>query len=257
MALERPVIKAFQCSLYLLLFSLCFSQSAIASEVILKPYHLTFAARYNYIFPFKGKAERALTRLEDGRWLLSNSLSFAVLKIKESSRFKWRRNRFFPQQYDYFLKTPVADKNRAYRFDYNRGEVHSTRGKESARYELTNGLLDRLSFQAALRIDLITGSEVDSYEVAEKHGSKMLKFEVAGEELLQTRLGTFNTIKIMRVRKPGAKRETVFWLAKDWDYLLIKARQKEKNISYEIEIVEGKLAGRPLRGLSADKLDAR
>ena len=230
-----------------LLFSV--AQGARAEPVELKPYHLEFKANYKFVMPFKGSAERTLNQLEDGSWLLTNDVSSRLIKVKESSRFNWRENHPEPREYNYSLKSLGSKKRRSNRFDYDSGKVYSRWKKEAAEYEIVDGLVDRLSVQTALRMDLMNDGKIDSFEVAEKRNSRTLQFEVFGEEVLETGLGAFNTVKIKRTRKPESKRESYFWLAKDWDYLLLKVSHVEKGKSYVIEMSNGVLDGRAITGL--------
>jgi len=238
-----------------LLLSVGQGASAEPVELVeLRPYHLEFKADYKFIMPFKGKAERTLNQLEDGSWLLTNDVSSRLIKVKESSRFNWRDNHPQPREYNYSLKGLGAKKHRSNQFDYHSGEVYSSWKKETAEYELIDGLVDRLCVQTALRIDLMNDGKIDSYQVAEKRNPRTLQFEVVGEEVLETALGAFNTVKIKRTRKPDSKRESYFWLAKDWDYLLLKVSHVEKGKSYVIEMSNGVLDGRAITGLSDTRL---
>ncbi len=224
--------------------------SSTANDLFLKPYHIEFKADYKFLMPFKGKAERTLNKLEDGSWLLTNNVSSRLIKVRESSQFNWQRALPIPTEYQYSLNSLVKSKNEGARFDYASNKVYSSFSTEEAEYELVDGLIDRLSYQTALRMDLMKGGTTFSYQVADKRGPRELKFEVLGEELVETDLGTFNTVKVKRVRKPDSKRETLFWLAKDWDYLLIRLSHAEKGTSYVMEMSSGLLDGRAITGLS-------
>ena len=223
--------------------------AAVANQTDLKPYHLEFKANYKFIMPFKGKAERTLNQLEDGRWLLTNNVSSRIIKVKESSLFNSPEGEIKPSEYKYALKGLGAKKNRSNQFDYDTGTVISKWKKESAEYPITEGLIDRLSIQTALRLDLMQDGKIDSYDVADKRKLKTLQFEVVAEELLTTGLGEFNAVKVKRIREDDAKRESYFWLAKDWDYLLLKVSHVEKGKSYVLEMSKGVLDGRTITGL--------
>ena len=46
---------------------------------------------------------------------------------------------------------------------------------------------------------------------------------------IETPMGDLRTVKLRRVRENGARRETVFWLAPAYDFLLVRMFQRERN----------------------------
>ena len=63
-----------------------------------------------------------------------------------------------------------------------------------------------------------------------------------GNEILMTPMGPLNAIKVQRIQKEKKNRNTIFWLARDWDYVLIKLSHREKNETYTLEIMSGSLS---------------
>ena len=57
-------------------------------------------------------------------------------------------------------------------------------------------------------------------------------------------------IKVERVRDPTqSKRQTILWFAKDWDYLLVRLHQVEKDgKEYQIMLQDGSVNGQPVKG---------
>jgi hypothetical protein len=100
-----------------------------------------------------------------------------------------------------------------------------------------------------LRYDLQVLGKPNPYDIVDRKRLKQYRFELLGEELVETPIGKLNTVKLKRLRKEGSPRETIIWLAKDWDFLLTKIHQKENGKSYEIILSEGELAGKPITGL--------
>ncbi|MNT99427.1 hypothetical protein D3C72_2422670 [compost metagenome] len=72
-----------------------------------------------------------------------------------------------------------------------------------------------------------------------------------GEERVNTKAGVVDAIKVERVRDPTqSSRKTVLWFAKDWDFLLVRLHQVEKDgKEYQIMLKEGEVAGKPVKGL--------
>ena len=44
------------------------------------------------------------------------------------------------------------------------------------------------------------------------------------------------------MQKEKKNRDTIFWLARDWDYVLIKLSHREKNETYTLEIMSGSVS---------------
>jgi len=87
--------------------------------------------------------------------------------------------------------------------------------------------LDKASLELALARDLALNKPRLSYSVVESGKTKQYNFQKMGNERIQTPAGTFNTIKV-KVQRKGNKRETIFWLAKETDYMPVKIRHREK-----------------------------
>ncbi|MNN37965.1 hypothetical protein D3C81_1519380 [compost metagenome] len=87
---------------------------------------------------------------------------------------------------------------------------------------------------------VIDGDEIETYD-----------FRVLGEERVRTKAGLVDAIKVERVRDPTqSSRKTVLWFAKDWDFLLVRLHQVEKDgKEYQIMLKEGEVAGKPVKGL--------
>lgn len=86
---------------------------------------------------------------------------------------------------------------------------------------------------------VLDGDDIDTYD-----------FRVLGEEAVTTMVGTVDAIKVERVRDPTqSKRITVLWFAKDWDYLLVRLQQVEKDgKEYQIILEEGRVNNKAVKG---------
>ena len=65
-------------------------------------------------------------------------------------------------------------------------------------------------------------------------------------EVLTTSLGPLNTTKLRRVVNQDKKRETIIWLADDWEFLIVKLSHLENGDSHELNITKGQIAGRDI-----------
>ncbi len=88
---------------------------------------------------------------------------------------------------------------------------------------------------------VMDGDEIDTYD-----------FRVLGEERVDTVVGSVDAIKVERVRDPTqSKRITILWFAKDWDYLLVRLQQVEKDgKEYQIIVKSGTVNSKTVKGRS-------
>jgi hypothetical protein len=168
--------------------------------------------------------------------------------MKESSLFEWDNNQPKPLQYHYQQKSIAKDKQHQLEFNWREQQVNHTTNKPPGSFHLPKGTLDKLTYQLKMRHQLQLGQPLSTYSVADKRKLKDYRFNIVGSIELDTPMGKLNTLKIKRDRGTDSNRETVFWLAKDWDYLLVKIEQKENDKSHQITMVEGVLDGKTVRG---------
>lgn len=225
------------------------AETAASEQDFIKPYRTVYKAQFDTFLTFEGKAVRQLQQQENGRWLLSHTIESGVISVKETSLFDWQQQRPKTQAYRYKQNSIGKDKNEQLDFDWSARQVQHKTDKAPGSFAIPDNTLDRLTYQLKIRQDLLNGEEPAVYTVADKRKLKEYGFILLGEEQIDTPVGTLNTLKIKRDRGPDSKRETTLWLAKDWDYLLVKIHQQEKGKDYEVVMEEGSLNGQPISGL--------
>ena len=139
----------------------------------------------------------------------------------------------------------------ASRLDWQAGQVTNNVQDKPWNMALPANTLDKLSYQLQLRQDLSNQRDIQQqqYTIADGGRLKHYRFETQGEEILSTPVGKLNTIKVKRIREHDSKRITYLWLAKDWDHLIVRLRQKERDGKhYEINLARATLNGRPVQG---------
>lgn len=232
-----------------LFFLLCGTEVVAADSKELKPYFTSYTANYRFLLPFKGKASRELKRMEDGTWQLLHQVTSPMIQLTESSQFSVQDGQVSPSHYSY-LQSTLSKKSRVeIEFDLAQQQAINSAEKEPISITLPDHSLDKLNYQLQLRNDLMQDKAIGPYAVVDKKRIKTYRFEHLGEERVTTPLGQFNAVKLRRQRKESSSRETVIWLAKDWDYLMLKIQQNENGKSYEILLAEGQLDGAPIQGL--------
>ena len=115
--------------------------------------------------------------------------------------------------------------------------------------------MDKLLYQLAIMHDLQNGRTPASYRIADGGGIKTYSFEKLGEEVVETPLGSFDTIKILR-HKPGSSRKYVFWCAPDLEYSTGKGRAYRKGRQHHGGGAQV-IAGRTATAFTGDGLEVR
>ena len=117
-------------------------------------------------------------------------------------------------------------------------------------YELpyTEGTLDRMTQQEQLRFSLIndpTPKEDVKVRVADGRRIKEYTLNYVGEEVVKTKLGNVNTLHFERVHDDD-DRSSDFWIAPEWDYLMVKTVHVEDGKANEAIITGATINGKKL-----------
>lgn len=231
----------------LLMILALFTANALAVEV--KPFSASYTADWKQM-PVSGSAERSLVDLGDGRWELTFKASMLVAGVSEISTFKADGEVLQPLTYHYNRSGLGSSKEIQHTFDWpNKTVTGSDRG-DPVNLPLNRGMLDKSTYQQALQEDIASGKTSMSYQVVDGDEIEVYDFRVLGEEVVRTKAGLIDAIKVERVRDPTqSSRKTLLWFAKDWDYLLVRLHQVEKDgKEYQIMLKDGKVDGRDVVG---------
>lgn len=231
-----------------LLFALAlFSLPALAAE--LKPFSASYTADWKQL-PVSGTASRSLEAVDKGLWKLSFQASMLVASLSEQSTLRVENTALLPQSYLYERSGLGKSKKVEQDFDWSAKQVLGNDRGTPVRLPLNRGLLDKSTYQLALQYDVAAGKKSMSYQVVDGDDIETYDFRVLGEEVVSTEVGSVDAIKVERVRDPTqSSRKTVLWFAKDWNYLLVRLHQVEKDgKEYQIMLKDGMVDGKPVEG---------
>lgn len=215
------------------------------------PFSASYTADWKQL-PISGSASRSLEAQEDGRWKLSFEASMLLAGLTEESVFRVDGDTLMPVTYRYSRDGLGKSKEVEQDFDWAQKQVlGSDRGKPVT-LPINRGVLDKSTYQQVLQQDVAAGKTSMSYQVIDGDEIDVYDFRVLGEEAVQTRAGLIDAIKVERVRDPTqSSRKTVLWFAKDWDFLLVRLHQVEKDgKEYQIMLKQGNVNGREVVGRS-------
>ncbi len=220
-----------------------------AHALELKPFTASYTADWKQV-PISGTAERSLEQLDNGLWRLDFEASMLVASFNERSTFRTEGDTFLPESYRLKRSGLGKGKRVEQRFDWESKQVEGNDRGDPVNLPLHRGLLDKSTYQLALQHEVAAGKQSMSYQVVDGDEIETYDFRVLGEEKVSTRAGQVDAIKVERVRDPTqSKRETILWFAKDWDYLLVRLHQVEKDgKEYQIMLEEGSVGGKAVKG---------
>jgi len=88
-----------------------------------------------------------------------------------------------------------------------------------------------------------------NYQVADGGRIKNYNFKITGEEFIDTPVGRIRTVKAIRLRE-GGERSTTFWLAPNYEFLLVRLLQIEKKgRGFELLLKEAEFDGEQVQGI--------
>ncbi|QEY58425.1 DUF3108 domain-containing protein [Pseudomonas sp. C27(2019)] len=236
-------------AIFFILAAFSLPASLLADE--LQPFSASYTADWKQL-PFSGTAERNLELQEDGTWKLDFSASMMVAGLNETSWLTLHNGDVQPQKYRYSRTGLGKSKKIKQDFDWNAHVVTGSDRDTPIKATLIQGVQDKSSYQLALQRDIAQGKTSMSYQVFDGDELDTYDFRVLGEESVETRVGTVDAIKVERVRDPTqSKRITILWFAKDWDYLLVRLQQVEKDgKEYQIILENGSVNNKTVKGRS-------
>ncbi|MGE6992157.1 DUF3108 domain-containing protein [Stutzerimonas zhaodongensis] len=215
----------------------------------LKPFSASYTADWKQV-PVSGTAQRSLEKRGDNTWELDFEASMLVASFNERSVFTVEGETFLPQKYRLKRSGLGKGKSIEHDFDWQAKQVVGEDRGDPVKLPLHRGLLDKSTYQIALQHAVAAGEKSMSYQVVDGDEIETYDFRVLGEEKVSTKAGQVDAIKVERVRDPTqSKRQTILWFAKNWDYMLVRLHQVEKDgKEYQIMLEEGTVDGRPVKG---------
>lgn len=212
----------------------------------LTPYSAEYTTK---VKGFTLKLKRELRQGSDGEYILTNSGKKLVLGFQEEARFRVEDSRVVPSSYVY-QGTGLMNRRREVQFTPGSDVVRSLYKDNWYDLPYEHGTLDRMSQQEQTRLSLLndpTPAEDTSMKVADRKDIKTYRMQFVVEEELDTPLGRVTALKFRRLRD-DPDRVSEFWLAPDWDFMMVKTRHVEKGSEAIAVLTAATLDGAELQG---------
>lgn len=151
-------------------------------------------------------------------------------KLNETSRGTITEAGIRPDYYHYQRTGGSKEREAELLFDWERMVVKNDIGDNPWEMSIPAGTIDKLVSQLAMMHALANGQEDISFNIADGGKLKLYRFKVVGKETLELPAGSFETIKITKLRD-NTKRQTFIWCAPALNYLPVRIWQHEKDDS--------------------------
>jgi len=150
--------------------------------------------------------------------------------ISEISHWKFnKKNQIIVSDYTYkHMKGKKRKKYRNVRFNWSENIAINKYKNQTKSVKLKPTSIDGFTLQLALMLDLKKNKKQLDYLIVDDGRIKNYHFSIIGKEQIKTAAGTYQTIKLKRVRK-NKKRTTYMWCAPKLNYLPVKIQHVEKN----------------------------
>lgn len=224
----------------------------LASAVEAASLPKTFSNEYtSTALGFKVTVTHELKENDDGTNTMRFNAKSWFASVDEVSHLRVDESmtQVIPLHYKYQRRVMGKDRDAELTFNWDKKTVTNNVQNTSWNMDIAQQVQDKLSYQLQLQLDLINGKEKLVYQIADGGRLKEYGFEIEGEEMLETPLGTVKTVKVKRSREKD-DRVTYAWLAKDWDYLLVRLQQEEDGDAHTIYLSKAKLNGKDIKSFN-------
>ena len=218
-------------NLFFLSLLLLWSSSSMAQLLQLRSFQAIYTSQWDVGMNVAGTAERSLIKNDNESYRLTTDARALVASLTESSLFRLIGDQIQPNHYRYQRKVLNKTSDVEVAFDWPNQKVKNTAEGSSWVMDIVPHTLDKQSVQLRLQLDLAAIPAVDgkayAYEVADGGYLKTYIFIAEGEDLIETPLGKYMSVRIKRDRGESTDRETWIWFAPELDYTIVRILQKE------------------------------
>lgn len=190
---------------------------------------------------------------EDGRYHLSQGGKKGfIVKLSEDSHFSVKGDQIVGERFVYQL-SGVSNRRREVLFDEDSETIRSLRKKEWTEHPWSPEVLDRLSQQEQMRLTLLLADTPPariSLSIVDGPKVKLKHFDLIETALLQTPVGTLNTVHYRLMHDEPEERSSDTWLAVDHDFLMVRTQHVERGSETVIQLESASLGGQAVTGHS-------
>jgi hypothetical protein len=198
---------------------------------------------------FSADVKQSLSPISNNQWLLRNHVSILLAGFEEKAQFSESHGVITPLKYQYINKISKKRNSKLHFNPEKNNVIEQLFSKKPL--ALPEYALDKASFQAQLRLDLDsqTNFTEKEYYLVDRTQYKTYTVRKLGEETITTALGKFTALKLEQ-RRPGKSKYTLIWLAKDWDYFLLRLQRFDRGSShFSLDLKSATIGNQIMTGL--------
>lgn len=189
----------------------------------LRPFTATYSATMHGL-PI-GKITRSLA-IKNGRYQfisdMKSTLPFTDLEIHVESRGNWTTAGPQPLDYEYHYQHFHKTKTITTHFDWTKHIARTNKHGKQEEVTISSGDQDKLSYQLAVRNDLLSQRKRLTYRIADGHSIDTYIFNQTGTATIKTPSGNLKTIKMQRSNTGPNSENIIFWLSPKDNYSIAK-----------------------------------
>lgn len=210
----------------------------------LRPFRASYKVTYSGVSA--GTSDLQLQQLPDGRWSYESRLKakFIIelmvprskIPADERSLFRIQNGRIVPESFSAANDDHKDPRFQQLQFDWQRGRVTGVAEDKQVDLPLEPGLLDEMSAQLALMLELANGRQPTRFSVLDKDRIKEYEYSAEGSTLLSTDAGEFQTV-IYRSSRVGSDKSTLYWCAPALGHLPLRVERHDgKDVEWTIAV---------------------
>ena len=205
-------------SIFILFLIALFTQPLYAAEI------QEFSADYEIYFGdiHLGKANYRFSHSKDNyyRFDFASDLSFLIFWDERivSSDLVYEDQHLLPSYYRHDRKGTGRDYLEEIVFDRPDNRIRATFGKESKELDYEKDIIDGLTMQLQLMLDLQRGIERPKYRIVDFNRLKEYEFSYAGAEIINIQNVNYDSV-VFQVVRDNERRKTQMWFSPERNYL--------------------------------------
>ena len=172
-----------------------------------------------------GKANYRLRHIKDNfyRFDFVSDLRFLIFTDNRvvSSELAYEDSHLLPSYYSHDRKGTGLDYFEEIRFDRSENLIHSTYKNESEEFVYEKDIVDGLTVQLQLMLDLQHGIKRPKYKILDVNKVREREFSLAGEETITLESVDYHSV-IYQVVRDNDRRKTQMWFSPERNYLPVQ-----------------------------------
>lgn len=174
--------------------------------------------------------------------------SLVGFEARQQLRFDWHQGRIRPLHSVYDQKATLSSRRIEVHYDWAQGRYRLSDRRGDHSHALPAGTADRHGSAITIAAHLAAGKRDFSFSVPYPDGLRQWRFKVTGEEAVTVPAGTFQTLRVERIRQ-DSDRQTISWHAPELGHLAVRTLQIEDGTRTESRLRE---LGPPAGGTASD-----